>query len=107
MHILDAIKHLIQGGGSLESIKTTFDSLAKAFSVAFPGDVLPNLFPTGRELEQLWRRADNTYKSCWSCPNDHDHTDDKSSPCPQCGKRLARNSSRVASQPQNRPNQTA
>ena len=106
-HILDAIKDIIQGGGSLESIKTCFDSLAKAFSQAFPGDVLPNLFPTGRELEQLWRRAENTYKSCWTCPNDHDHTDDKSSPCPQCGKRLARNSSRVASQPQNRPNQTA
>ncbi len=85
-HILDAIKDIIQGGGSLESIKTSFDSLAKAFSVAFPEDLLPNLFPTGRELEQLWRRAENTYKSCWTCPNDHDHTHDKSSPCPQCGK---------------------
>ena len=53
--------------------------------MAFPDD-FPNLLPTARELEQLWRRADNTYKSCWSCPNDHDHTDDKSSPCPQCGK---------------------
>ena len=64
----------------------SFDSLAKAFSVAFPNDTFPNLFPTARELEQLLRRAENTYKSCWTCPNDHDHTDDKSSPCPQCGK---------------------
>ena len=85
-HILDAVKDIIQGGGSLESIKTCFDSLAKAFSQAIPEDLLPNLFPTGRELEQLWRRAENTYKSCWTCPNDHDHTQDKSTPCPQCGK---------------------
>jgi hypothetical protein len=86
-HILDAIKDIIQGGGSLESIKTCFDSLAKAFSQALPKCFdLPNLFPTGRELEQLWRRAENTYKSCWTCPNDHDHTQDKSTPCPQCGK---------------------
>ena len=63
-HILDAIKDIIQGGGSLESIKTCFDSLAKAFSQAFPGDVLPNLLPTGRELEQLWMIAENAYKSC-------------------------------------------
>ena len=81
-HIVDAINHIIQGGGSLESIQTSFDSLAKAFSVAFPDDMLPNLFPTARELEQLWRRAENTSTSCWTYPNDHDHTDLS----PVCGK---------------------